>query len=393
VSQEPSSSLSWGHGPPPQPPLKRGGISRAAFIAIGVVFVLAGIGLSFVSRTGPTVDASTRAAITELLDRRVTAARANDLDRFMGTVDPARVFLRNCEQQRFEAEARLGLSSRAPTLVLGATDTYGSYVRAWVHDPLGWQRIFLRNDGYRWYLSEPTSAELGDEQSRDYSGIKVTFRDVESDLADAVGHEAELILPSVMAQAPTPPTRLFSVRIATLTGTAGRCFVAGRASGYGATVLTLVQVRLTERLDRLSADTTDTLRHEALHWVQLDHSSDAMMAMDWWLIEGWPFLIANDPSRGLRAASVCAPGLPTYSTLRFGPGPDDPPEVVTREYVVASLLVERLGTVYGAKAYWHIVDAFAKEIEATRSYQSAIATDGPSFYAAWSDEARRQYCS
>ncbi len=391
MSQGPESSLSWGQGPPraPQPPR---GIPHVAFIAVGVAFVLAGVGLSFISHTGPTIDAATRAAITELLDLRGSAMRANDLDRFMTTVDPARVFLHQCEQQRFEVLSRLGLITRAPTPVLGATSTYGDYVRAWVRDPFGWQRIFLRTDGYRWYLSEPTSAELGDEQSRDYSGIKVTFRDAESDLADAVGHEAEQILPSVMALAPSPPTRLFSVRIATLSGTAGKCFVAGEASGYGTTVLTLVDVRLTERLDRLSADMTATLRHEALHWVQADHSRDAMRAMDWWLIEGWPSLVANNASQTSRAEAVCASGPPTYSTLRFCPAPDDPPELVEREYVIASLLVERLGTAYGAKAYWHVVDAFAKEIDATRAYQSAIGTDGPSFYAGWAQEAHRQYC-
>jgi hypothetical protein len=141
----------------------------------------------------------------------------------------------------------------------------------------------------------------------------------------------------------------------------------------------------------VSAETEATLEHEALHWVQIDHSPSAMGAADWWLIEGWPYLIANTPSPGLRAFSVCTSPLPSYSQLRFGPLPDLQPEVVERYYVVASLLVESLNA-QGANAYWGVFDGFAKDSDPARAFSSAIGLDGPSFYVTWAANARAKYC-
>jgi hypothetical protein len=355
----------------------------------GAAFLAAGVGLSLFTTAGPANNDSTRSEITIVLEKQLDAYRSHDLGLYMSTIDPDRLFLRDCEQQRFAVAQRLGLS--LPEVVLGRTEKYGDYIRVWVRDADGWRRMFMRNDGARWYISEPTSGELGEDQETVFAGVRVSYKAVERDLVDAIGRDVSSVVKAVTAHAPAPPNQLFSVKIATMASTNGRCFVAGEAEGYGTATLTLREVRLTDEYDRVSAETEATLEHEALHWVQIDHAPSAMGSADWWLIEGWPYLIANTPSPGLRAHAVCTSSLPTYSQLRFGPLPDLQPEVIERYYVVASLLVESLSA-QRADGYWKVFDGFANDSDPAVAFSSAIGLDGPSFYLTWAAAARAKYC-
>src|SRR5437867_3406675 len=134
-------TLSWGHHPPelepPRPPRHR--LRRAILIALPIVV----IGLVLVVPR-LSVEDPVRVGIAALLDAQHKALAARDLDGYLATIDPSRVTLRTCEQQRFETAALLKLP--APALKLGRTEVYSGYVRAMVADLAGWRRIFLRND-------------------------------------------------------------------------------------------------------------------------------------------------------------------------------------------------------------------------------------------------------
>ena len=365
-------------------------LSRWGLALGGAVLVAGGIALAVFTQTGPANDDAARDAIQTLLQQRHTAFVKHDLDGYMGTVDPGRVFLRTCEEQRFAALAHMGF--RPPPLALGKTDTYLDYVRGWVDVGDGWERLFFRNDGAHWYVSEPTSGELGDDRSREVAGVTVKYRDAEGDLIEPVARDLPSIIDSVLVDAPSPPTHLFTLRIATLTSTDGRCFVAGEAGGYGTTQITLRQIAVMNRYEQLSYETTATVRHEALHWIQAEHSIRALERADWWLVEGWPYLLANKPTFDERRFMVCKGTPPTFSELRFGPGPVTPVETTSRYYTIASLLVERLyDKESGAANYWKLFDAFDAPPDAT-PYEDAIGMDGQHMYASWLESALARYC-
>lgn len=349
-----------------------------------------GVLLALFTQPGPANDESARVAIDDLLHQRYNALLTRDLESYMQTVDPARVFLRGCEQERFEAYIRVG--ARPDAVTLGRMDRWGDYLRIWLDTPVGWQRSFARFDGARWWMSEPTSDELGEDLSKDFSGVTVQYRGAEADLVDAVGAELESIIPLVRKHAASPPSHLFTLRLATLTSTSGSCFVAGEARGRGSTVITLREVGLTPGYDHVSRTTSATLEHEALHWLQIDRSASSMLAMDWWLVEGWPYLIANTDVSALlgRRDAVCEQPQLRYQDLRLGPLPNARPEDANRDYVAASLLVDRISKTGGDTAYWALFDAFGDNT--VDPFTRVVGTDGPSFFDAWLADARHQYC-
>ena len=353
---------------------------------LGATFVAVGIGLSLFTQAGPTNDESAKAAINDLLERRYDAILARDLDAYMNTVDPARVSLRDCERQRFEAYVRLDIPPEG--LSVGRVDKFGDYLRVWMSTAAGWQRTFARYDGARWYLSEPSSNELGEDITKEYAGVKVHYRAVEDDLGSVVGDDLASIIDIVVPHAPVPPAHLFELRIATLTGTSGSCFTLGQASGAATTLITLKDVRLTPGYNHISRATAATIEHEALHWLQIDRASPGMHP-DWWVLEGWPYLIAQQPSLAERRSAMCT-SAPAFEDLEFGLRFDAQPEAFERLYTVASMLVERVSAGSGDTAYWRFFDSYA-DVTSDPLVRFA-GTDGSSFYNAWLEDARRQYC-
>ena len=353
---------------------------------LGAAFLAVGVGLAIFTQPGPTNDESAKAALNDLLDRRYNALLRRDLDAYLNTVDPARTFLRECEKQRFETYVRLNVPPEGVSV--GRVDKFGDYLRVWVDTDLGWRRTFARYDGARWYLSEPTSNELGEDLTKEFAGVKVHYRAVEDDLATIVGEDIPLIVDLVVPHAATPPARLFEVRIATLTGTNGSCFVGGQAEGgYGTTLITLKEVRLTHAYDHISRTTAATIEHEALHWLQSEHAPRT--TQDWWVIEGWPYLIAQLPDFSARHFAVCT-SAPTFDDLRFGLRFDAKAEDVTRAYVTAALLVERVDGSLGDRRYWQLFDTFADPT--VDPYVRMVGADGRAFYSAWLESARGRYC-
>jgi hypothetical protein len=337
-----------------------------------------------------TVDDPARVAITALLDAQHKAFAARDLNAYLVTLDPSRVSLRTCEQQRFETAALLKYP--VPTLRLGRTDSYKDYVRAMVADVSGWRRVFVRNDEGHWYVTEPATGDLGGELTREFAGIKVTANEAEADLIDPIGHDLDQVRAAVQQYAPAPPAKLFTVRVSTLTASSGQCFVAGTAKfGYENTNLTMREVTLANGYASLSRGSLGVLMHEAFHWIQLDRSVDAMRAIDWWVAEGWPERYAIDPSGPRREDAICSAPLPSYDEMRRAPVAGTPAIELLRRYTIAAVLIDRLATEYGKDAYWRLFDAFGKEINADRAY-AVLGTDGPTFYGSWATEARAHYC-
>lgn len=364
------------------------GALAAAIVAVGVALAVA-----LLMPRGPEVDDATKAAINELLDRRYDAAANRDIDAFMSTVDPARSFLRDCARQRFEAYLRNDDAPNDATAERDSVDRMdrlGDYVRIWMGYEGGRYRRFARQEGGRWYMSEPFPRELGENLSAVYAGVKVHYQAADAEIASAVGSDLTTIMARASAHAAEPPSQFFEINVVSLADRGGACFRSGAAADWGTTIITLYDVELTPTYEHITSDTAVTIEHEALHWLQFQHISRAKLRKepDWWVIEGWPTFISALPSRSDRRDAACiAP--PSYDDLRLGPRPTSKVEEVGRMYTIAAMLVERIYGVSNDTAYWQFFDDFGAT---TDPYLRATGSDGRSFYNAWLDDARHEYC-
>ena len=367
-------------------PAPRRGVPVVLIAILGAVLVAVGIGLGLFTQFGGANDEAANAAINDLLERRYNALVARELDAYMNTIDPARVFLRECATQRFQAYVRSDVLPQR--LSVGRVEKWGSYFRVWLNTEYGALRTFMRYDGGRWYISEPFPRELGERLSKVYAGVKLHYQAADESLANVVGEDLVSIMSNVMTHAAEPPSALFELSIATLSDPGGECFVLGAAENWGMTNITLNDVRLTAEYDHISRDTAATIEHEALHWLQFDHGSRWKSAPSWWVIEGWPTLLSEPPSPSERRLAICT-SPPSYDDLTYGLRPGAAVEHVADAYTVAAMLVERIVGASGDAAYWRFFDDFGGT---TDPYLRATGSDGRSFYAAWLEDARRQYC-
>ncbi len=342
----------------------------------------------------PPIGQAEHDAIEAVLRDHVTALNTRDLLRFRDTFDQTRVFFGDCQDVVFRS---LPVGVRLGEPVLGPVERYGDYLRAWISDGVDWRRQYFRYVGDRWLLSEPLPQELGTERSAVYGGVELLSWSIDDDIVDLVGAALPDVRDFVVRHAKVSPTGQFSVRIDPLADPRGgtACLSAGNASlAYKApgTRIVLSDVRVTTSLAALSTDTLTTLRHEALHWIQLDYSADAVRNMEWWLIEGWPYFLTEPPSRLDRRVAFCLDGDVSIPSLRAGPPRGATYDLLARDYVLAGALVEYLETTYGADAYWRVVDGFRSNVDAQKAYEAAIGTDPVTFLDGWARWMRESYC-
>ena len=383
-------SLSWGHRP-------ASGVAKRLRVPLSFALVLVAT-LAISGADGwvgpPPIGQTERDAIEATLREHVIALNKRDLSSFRNTFDQTRVFFGDCQEVVFKA---LADGVRLDEPVLGTIERYGDYLRAWVSDGVDWRRQYFRRVGDRWLLSEPLPQELGPQRTAVYGGVELLSWSIDDDVVGLVGAALPEVRDFVLRHAKVPPTRQFTVRIDPLADPSGgtACLSAGNASlGYRAPTALIVisDVRVTTGLATLSADTLTTLRHEALHWIQLDYSADAVRNMDWWLIEGWPYFLTEPVSRSDRRVAFCPDAAVSIPSLRAGPSRGATYEVLARDYVLAGAAVDYLETTYGTDAYWRIVDAFRTGVDAQKAYVASIGADSATFFDGWSRWMKEGYC-
>jgi hypothetical protein len=230
-----------------------------------------------------------------------------------------------------------------------------------------------------------------------YGGVELFSWSIDDDIVELVGAALPDVRDFVVHHAKVPPTSQFTVRIEPLADSTGgsACFAAGTASfAYKASTAHIVlnEVRVTTGLAALSAETLTTLRHEALHWIQLDYSAAAVRNMDWWLVEGWPYYLTEPASAFVRRAAFCSDGVTSIPSLRAGPSRSATYQALSNDYVLAGAAIDYLTTTYGADVYWKIVDGFITGAEARTAYGAAIGADPATFFDGWARWMRERYC-
>jgi len=384
-------TLSWGRAPEPEPqPRRWPPLRRITVSAVGVV-VAALVLSDDAPRTATTQNE--REALVTLLSARRAALLSRDRVAFLGTIDPYRASYAECQRQIFDVQARTG--TRPPVYYLGRIEHMGEYVNAWVDDGPGLRRMFFRKVEGRWLFSEPLESDLGSRRTRTLSGVEVRYWPIDEEVVGFLDRELVTVRRTVVEHAPAPITTLFTLTIDPLSDPRGgrSCFVEGQAgvSNYSPnTSITLRALWLNAGYNALAQATRAALEHEALHWIQADHSASAMRAMDWWLVEGWPTLIAEPaPARRING-DLCVRAPPTYKEMHDGPI-GGAPEETTRSYRIASTMVDHLIRTRGDAGYWMLVDAYRTTADPKEAYRS-IGSDPDTFYAEWLAATRSRYC-
>ena len=349
------SSLSWGHTPPPPRKVTAPRLIAAVLAVIVIVFGAVQVRAAL---DQPASD-KTSLEVAAVLDKWVIALRTHDLDAFRATLDGSRPLFTECQELVFQTYARTG-QALPYRFNLGRVDRYKEYVRAFAYWSGGWERIYFRHDDSGWKRSEPLVSEIGDKQTRAYGTTALEFWGIDADIADVVGDAIPAARAFAVAQGGPAPTNDFSVRVTPIEGLGPRCGYSGTASGSAIAGRTLITIRnplFVAGYEHLADETIRTLEHEALHWVQREYSRDAMTAMPWWMVEGWPTARADKPNSSMIAAAFCDKPSLTWTDLSNGPRSTDGFETVHRYYTLAGGLVDELDRQYPANAYWTVVRA------------------------------------
>ncbi|HET8568267.1 MAG TPA: hypothetical protein VFM93_04705 [Candidatus Limnocylindria bacterium] len=401
-------AIEWGTREPPPP-----GPSAQAVIALVFVALLAALPTLGPRRPEPPPNAITATLQDELqqhLEVHYQTLRAGDRAGFLLTVDPFRGDLRRCLGERFDLVAEAGVRPEAPR-ILRIEQFRSTYIRAYVREGDGVARMYFRRAGalyniarppfeiwrevWRWYVSEPVAAELGPERRREVGGVPVVYRAIDEGIVDAVGDAASAARAFALLKRSVEAPRPFSVRIVPTRELArdARCQLTGGTLERpdGGVDVVVFETRFSSDLASAAGSTRETLRHEALHWLQHEVVRDLEVGeADWWLIEGYAHK-ESGTDRGRFPRDGCA-ATPPYSEMAAGPGSVLPVNQRASDlYAYAARMIDFLYERHGTEAYWSLLARSASP-PPEGVVRAVLGVDAERFrsdFAAW---ARARYC-
>jgi hypothetical protein len=356
-----------------------------------------------------------RSAIESLLQKRTAAVAANDADAFRSTVDGARPALRRTQQDLFDAmRARpSGASSMAKVLKVEA---YGAYTRAYVEDspeltllgvtgPASYKRVYFRQEGGAWLLTEPKAAELGELKHDRIADVDVEHWAIDDDVVGAVAAEVTAQRAAVARSLPSgatlPPV---SLRLYPTAETIGLAGISDAAAAHAIAVerdplLRVYDLWWTAGPGELAAFSRFVLQDQLLGMARERLAPLAYLRMDWWLRHGLG-QAAGGPDVGGAIRDVCAAPL-TWQQMFDGPQKDTMgggemmgdslaptyerfmSPTTPRAFLQARSMIEYLRAAKGERAYWDLVLAYQKESGPSIAYASALGITPERFYSAW----------
>ncbi len=341
---------------------------------------------------------NTKSEISSVLQRRQTALAGKDLQGFQATIDMTRPALRRCQQESFDVAVRQGASSTGP--VVGKVEVYaGIYVRAYVDDGLGFMRVYFKNDGSRWVLTEPKESELGGEKTKTVNGVDLSYWGIDDDIVDAFGRAGAETRAFVLSLATKPPAKPFAFRLFPTRESAGltaSCAVAGSSFGAptGDPFLRFYKYWVGPDFVSPSDYGKSVMKHEGLHWLQEQTIPGINARLDWWLVEGWPDYIGESRPQSAKVNAVCKNETPTFKQMVDGPNadPNVTPEREIQFYAYANTMVEYLYATFRKDAYWDILAAYKDTVDPQVTYPKVLGVTPPQFYQSWLAFAKKKYC-
>jgi hypothetical protein len=341
---------------------------------------------------------STKSDISTVLQRRQTALAGKDLQGFQSTIDMTRPALRRCQQESFDVAARQGASSTGP--IVGKVEVYaGTYARAYVDEGLGFMRLYFKNDGTRWVLTEPKESELGGEKTKTVSGVDLSYWGIDEDIVDAFGRAGAETRSFLLNLATKPPARPFAFRLFPTRESAGltaACGVAGSSLGAntGDPFLRFYKYWVGPDFVSPSDYQQAVMKHEGLHWLQEQTIPGINARLDWWLVEGWPDYIGETRPQTAKVNAVCRTETPTFKQMVDGPDadPNVALERVLQFYAYANTMVEYLYATFSTDVYWDLLTAYRETVDPQLIYPKVLGVTPAQFYAGWLAFAKKKYC-
>jgi hypothetical protein len=385
-------SLTWGHASREPAPRRIPVVASVAIVALVAVFL---------ADAPPPRAVIGPADIQPTFDRREAALAARDIDALRSLYDPRRGSFTACALER--ARIAFPTPGRPPHYRVTRTVAYRGYVRAYAQAPGGTARLHLRLTPSGWVFTEPTADELGEERRIEGDGVRLSYWSIDEELAAPVMRAAEYARAYALPLAPVTGAPTMLARLLPTREAASSMSCAADASAY--LTQELFEIRLLgERLlftsDALG-DVTPSVRavfvHETLHWTQGLAAPRSIGKANWWLIEGWPTLVAEGEARLARDLPRIGCGdLPTYAQLASGTGlvRDPPPDVIVRYYTYASSAVRYLtGSFGGDDAYWRTLRSYEGPGTPDEIMQRSITTTADGFRDGWAAWVKERYCS
>lgn len=349
----------------------------------------------------------TRADIEALLARRADALARGDRAAYDTTYDASQPALRRWQTEEFAAATRGGGAARAPRVsrvellspglarVYADIDTdllFGFEADAHV------VRLYVRQVGGAWVVSEPVSAALGDERRRELEGITIEHWAIDDDVIELVADEARSARDQVTRFAPRGFQLPVRVRIAPTAGSLGPGWPYGFIVQHSdrEIVLPPVSVGLDASLRALSTPTRSVLRVGLAYALreQLLPGIGARLSNDYWLVDGWSVYAGGRVAQPDYFRSACAgvapPSLKQLSEP-IGPSVGSAADAHVL-YAHMRSLIEHLYERYGAGAYWEILEAFRSDADSRVVLPKVLKVTPDAFYAQWLAWAKKKYC-
>lgn len=390
-------SLSWGRSPPtsqtPKPPR-----SRARLAALSLGAVVAAAAATVVTATQPRADADRRPEIQATFDALHLAVRGRDPDLVRRLYDPERPRLVECAIEELRAGGAAGASSSQPVVL--RTTPYRDYVRADVNVGGESVRRYLRSVGGRWVISEPRRDELGPERVATGERIEVHHWGIDDQVAGALLEMAAYARGYALASAAVPKDVPLRMRVMPTRETAHPlpCWAIGAVDPAGEPFeIRIAGDRLTFEGTSATVGTASRRAaiHEALHWAQAWIAPGIVGRGPWWLIEGWPTLVAGGEATVSRQFErMRCDALPDHAALVRGPARDhdSPDDLVLRYYVHAASAVLYLQQAHGGEdAYWRLLREH-QTASPEDALQRTLGVSTARFDEGWRAFVKERYC-
>jgi len=356
-----------------------------------------------------------RSSIETLLQKRTAAVVANDADAFRSTVDGARPALRRTQQDLFDA-MRARMSGGSTMTKVLKVEAYGAYTRAYVDDspelmllgvdsPPTYKRVYFRQEGGTWLLTEPKVDELGALKHDRIGDIDIEHWAIDDDIVGAVAAEMAAQRAAVAQMVPSGALPPISLRLYPTAETIGLAGIPDAAAAHSIVLerdatLRIYDLWWTAGPGDVSAFSQFVFRDQLLGMARERLAPLAYLRMDWWLRHGLG-LATSGPDVGGAVRDLCAEPL-TWTQMFAGPQKDTMgggemmggdalaptyqrfmSSTTPRAFVQARSMIEYLRAAKGERAYWDLVLAYQKESGPSIAYATALGVTPERFYSDW----------
>jgi hypothetical protein len=338
---------------------------------------------------------STKREIATLFRQRTSALAKADLAGYQRTFELTRLALRRCLMDEFEIGSRLG-ASNIGFLEIGKIELYGDYLRAYVNEGFGYQRLYFRKGDGSWIQTEPKDDELGGERTKVVDGLQVAYWGIDEDVIDVLAKSAvqarTMVLENLLSAQSRQP---FAIRFYPTRGAAGvvKCSLVGMAliNTPGDPFIRFYLYSFDAAGTALTPETVTFLQHEGLHWAQDQYLPAISVRLPWFLAEGWPDYVGQSRSLPEIKYAVCTTPTPTFKQLSDGP-PAAPQELFVQYYAFANTMVEFLFAKFGREAYPRLLTAYKDSVNAEVNFPKVLGATPAQFYDGWLTFAKTKYC-